>query len=117
MRHQVGLRKLGRPTDARLALLRGLCTDLIRHEKLTTTEARAKSLRPLAEQLITLGKRGDLHARRQALAKLYDPKLVDKLFHELGPRFADRRGGYCRIIKLGVRKGDAALVVQISLVE
>lgn len=117
MRHRKGYRKLGRPTAHRMALLRNLATDLIRHERLVTTEARAKALRPFAEQLITLGKRGTLHARRQALAVVYDPAMADKLFHVLAPRFQNRPGGYTRLVRIGHRRGDAAPLVQISLVE
>lgn len=117
MRHQVSGRKLGRPTAQRMALLRNLVTDLLRYEKIVTTEPKAKEMRKSAEKLITLGKRGDLHARRQALAFIYDPRVVDKLFDTLAKRFAERPGGYTRIIKLGVRVGDAAPMAQIELVE
>lgn len=117
MRHGKGYRKLGRPTAHRIAMLRNLATDLIRHERLITTEARAKALRPFAEHLITLGKQGTLHARRQALATVYDPSMADKLMHVLAPRFRGRPGGYTRIVRLGQRRGDAAPLVQISLVE
>jgi len=116
VRHRWGGRKLGRPTAERRALLRGQSTDLLRYEKIKTTEAKAKELRGEVEHLITLAKAGTLHARRQALAYVYDPKVVDKLFHELAPRFQDRPGGYTRIIRLGFRRGDAAPVVQIELV-
>lgn len=117
MRHAVAGRKFSRPTGHRLALYRNLVTELMRHERITTTEAKAKEIRSLAEKLITLGKRGDLHARRQALAQLYDPQMVDKLFHVIAPRYADRPGGYTRIIKLEPRQGDAAPMAQLSLVE
>jgi large subunit ribosomal protein L17 len=117
MRHGVAGRKLSRPTDHRLALYRNLVSSLIRYEKITTTEAKAKEIRGQAEQLITLGKRGDLHARRLAQAKLYDAKLVDKLIHDIAPRFAERPGGYTRVIKLGPRRGDAAAMAIIELVE
>ncbi len=117
MRHRVAGRKLSRPTDHRLALYRNLVTDLIRYEKIVTTEAKAKEIRGMAEKLITLGKRGDLHARRLALARVYDPRLVDKLFHVIAPRYAERPGGYTRVIKLGPRQGDAAPLAQIQLVE
>ncbi|MGQ9674911.1 MAG: 50S ribosomal protein L17 [Chloroflexota bacterium] len=117
MRHRVAGRKLGRPTAQRLALLRNLVTDLLRYEKITTTEAKARELRSEAEKLITLGKRGDLHARRQALAYIYDPRVVDKLFDALAERFASRPGGYTRIVKLGPRLGDAAPMARIELVE
>jgi len=116
VRHRWGGRKLGRPTAHRRALLRNLSTDLLRYEKIRTTEAKAKELRRAVEHLITLGKQGTLHARRQALAYVYDRKVVDKLFHELAPRFMDRPGGYTRITRLGFRRGDAAPLVQIELV-
>jgi len=117
MRHRVAGRKLSRPTDHRLALYRNLVTDLIRYEKIVTTEAKAKEIRGQAEKLITLGKRGDLHARRLALARLYDARLVDKLFHDIAPRYQERPGGYTRVIKLTPRQGDAAPMAQIALVE
>lgn len=116
MRHRVAGRKLGRPTDHRLALFRNLATDLLRYEKIQTTEAKAKEVRQLAEGMITKAKGGGLHARRQALAELYDPAVVDKLFETLAPRFAERQGGYTRIIHIGPRKGDAAPMVQLELV-
>jgi large subunit ribosomal protein L17 len=116
VRHRIAGRKLGRPTDHRLALFRNLATDLLRYEKIRTTEAKAKEVREMTEQVITKAKGGGLHARRQVLAVLYDPAVVDKLFDQLGPRFADRPGGYTRIIKLGPRKGDAAPMVQLELV-
>jgi large subunit ribosomal protein L17 len=116
VRHRWGGRKLGRPTAERKALLRNQSTDLLRYEKIRTTEAKAKELRGEVEHLITLGKNGSLHARRQALAYVYDSKVVDKLFHELAPRFMDRPGGYTRIVRLGLRRGDAAPLVQIELV-
>jgi large subunit ribosomal protein L17 len=115
MRHKVAGRRLDRPTAQRLALYRNLVTSLLRHERLVTTEAKAKEIRGFAERVITLGKRGDLHARRQALAFLYDKNLVDKVFHELAPRYKDRPGGYVRLAHLGQRKGDAAPVAQIEL--
>jgi large subunit ribosomal protein L17 len=116
VRHRWSGRKLGRPTAHRKALLRNQSTDLLRYEKIRTTEAKAKELRRAVEHLITLGKRGDLHARRQAYAYLYDKRVVDKLFHELAPRFQERPGGYTRIVRLGPRRGDAAPLVQIELV-
>jgi large subunit ribosomal protein L17 len=116
VRHRSGGRKLGRPTSHRRALLRNQSTDLLRYEKIQTTEAKAKELRGEVEHLITLAKAGTLHARRQAYAFVYDKTVVDKLFHELAPRFMDRTGGYTRIIRLGLRRGDAAPLVQIELV-
>jgi large subunit ribosomal protein L17 len=115
--HRIAGRKLGRPTDHRLALFRNLVTDLLRHEKIITTEAKAKEVRGFAERVITLGKRGDLHARRQALGFVYDKKIVDKVFDELGPRYSSRPGGYSRIVKLGPRLGDGAHMAQLELVE
>ncbi|MBI4317109.1 MAG: 50S ribosomal protein L17 [Chloroflexi bacterium] len=117
MRHGVGGRKLGRHTGQRVALYRSLVTDLFRYEKITTTLPKAKEIRSQAERLITLGKRGDLHARRLALSRVYDRKIVEKLFEVIGPRFAERPGGYTRIIKLGPRIGDAAEMARIELVE
>ena len=116
MRHGVGGRKLSRPTGHRLALYRNLITDLLRYEKIRTTEAKAKEVQAQAEKIITLGKRGDLHARRQALAVLYDRRIVDKTFDVLAARCADRPGGYTRIIKHGPRLGDAAEMAIIELV-
>ncbi len=116
MRHRVSGRKFDRPSDERRALFRILVADLIRHERLKTTEAKAKEVRPLAEKLITLGKDGSLHARRQALAYVNDKDVVKKLFEEIAPRFASRPGGYTRIIKLGPRLGDGAAMAQLELV-
>lgn len=104
------------PGDRRRALFRGLMAALIRHEHIRTTEARAKELRPRFERLVTLGKRGDLHARRLALSYLPDTLMIEKLFAEIAPRYGDRPGGYTRILKIGQRKGDAAELVQIELV-
>lgn len=117
MAHRIDGRKLGRPTDHRLALFRNLVTDLLRHEKIITTEAKAKEVKGLAEKIITLGKRGDLHSRRQAMRFVYDKKVVDKVFEELGPRYADRPGGYSRLVKIGPRLGDGARMAQLQLVE
>jgi large subunit ribosomal protein L17 len=116
MRHNKSGRRLGRNSSHRLAMLRNMVTSLIEHEKITTTDIRAKELRKLADRMITLGKRGDLHARRQALQVIQDRKVVAKLFDMIGPRFKDRPGGYTRIIKLGVRLGDKAPLSQIELV-
>jgi len=117
MRHKVAGRKLGRPTGHRRALYRNLVTDLLSHEKITTTEAKAKEVRGMAERMITLGKEGNLHSRRQALSFIIDKKVVDKVFAELAPRYAERPGGYTRIIKLGPRLGDGAPMVKLELVE
>ena len=116
MRHKVAGRKLSRATDHRMALYRNLVTDLLRHEKIVTTEAKAKEARSLAEKVITLGKQGNLQARRQALSFVYDKGVVDKLFTELGPRYAQRTGGYTRVVKLGPRMGDGAPMAQLELV-
>ncbi len=115
MRHRVAGRRLDRPTAQRLALYRSLVTSLLRHERIVTTEAKAKEIRGFAERMITLGKRGDLAARRRVLAFLYDKQVVDKVFHDLAPRYRDRMGGYTRLVHLGPRKGDAALISQIEL--
>jgi large subunit ribosomal protein L17 len=104
------------PAHQRL-MLNGLAAQLFTHEQIRTTEAKAKALRPLAEHLITFAKRGDVHARRQVLRRIPDRDVVHKLFAEIGPRFAEREGGYTRILKLGQRPGDGALMVLIELVE
>ncbi len=117
MRHGVGGTKLGRPTSQRLALYRNLVTELIRHERIRTTESKAKAVRPLVEQVITLGKRGDLHSRRLAYQRVYDTKLVDKVFFVLAERYSERPGGYTRIVKLGPRLGDAAPMALIEFVK
>jgi len=117
MRHKVDSRKLGRPSGHRWAMYRNLVTDLLRYEKITTTEAKAKAVCSLAERMITLGKEGGLHSRRQALTLIFDKKIADKLFTELAPRYAGRPGGYTRIVKLGLRLGDGAAVVQLELVK
>jgi large subunit ribosomal protein L17 len=117
MRHRQSGKRLGRNTSHRKAMLRNMVTSLFEHEKITTTDARAKELRPIAEKLITLAKRGDLHARRLATEVVRDRKTVAKLFERIAPRFADRPGGYTRIIKLGHRLGDNAALSMITLVE
>jgi large subunit ribosomal protein L17 len=114
--HRVAGRKLSRYRDQRTALLRGLVSELIRHEKITTTLAKAKETRVAAEKLITHGKKGTLHHRRLALSQLPDKKTVEKVFNDVAPRYAERAGGYTRIIKLGPRQGDAALMAVIELV-
>lgn len=116
MRHRVAGRKLSRDTGHRLALYRNLVTDLLRYEKIVTTEAKAKEARSLAENMITLGKEGSLHARRQALSFVSDKKVVKKVFEELAPRYANRAGGYTRLVRLGARLGDGAPMVQLELV-
>ena len=116
MRHKIAGRKLSRATDHRMALYRNLVTDLLRYEKIVTTEAKTKEARSLAEKMITLGKKGGLPARRQALVVVYDKDVVNKLFTELGPRYAQRAGGYTRVVKLGPRLGDGAPMAQLELV-
>jgi large subunit ribosomal protein L17 len=116
MRHGVKGRKLRRPTAHRLALLRNLVTSFLEKERVTTTLAKAKESRPLAEKMITLAKRGTLHARRQALAFVRKESVVTKLFDDLGPRFGQRPGGYSRIVKLGPRAGDGADMAMLELI-
>jgi large subunit ribosomal protein L17 len=116
MRHRVGLRKLGRPNGHRLALIRNLMTDLIRHERLQTTEPKASELRREVEQLIGMARAGDLHARRLAAAKLYDEEVLKKLFAEIVPRYQGRPGGFTRTVKLMPRRGDGAPMAQIELI-
>jgi large subunit ribosomal protein L17 len=117
MRHRRAGKKLGRDSAHRKALYSNLAGALIEHGRIKTTEAKAKAVKPFAEQMITLGKRGDLHARRLALAELRSQDVVHQLFAEVGPRFADRPGGYTRIVKLGPRLGDAADMVYLELVD
>ena len=116
MRHRIAGRKLGRPTAHRWALYRNLVSDLVKYEKIVTTEAKAKEIRGLAEKMITLGKECSLASRRRALAFVYDKKLVDKIFSELAPRYMERPGGYTRIVKMGRRVGDGARLAQVELV-
>lgn len=117
MRHRISGRKLNRTSQHRQMLFRNMSQALIRHEQIVTTLAKARELRPVVEKLITLGKRGDLHARRQAFARLRDDAMTSKLFEVLGKRYADRNGGYTRIIKAGYRYGDAASMAVIELVD
>jgi large subunit ribosomal protein L17 len=117
MRHRRAGKKLGRDSAHRKALYSNLAGSLIEHGRIRTTEAKAKAVKPFAEQMITLGKRGDLHARRQALAQLRSQEVVHQLFAEVAPRFAERPGGYTRIVKLGPRQGDAADMVYLELVD
>jgi large subunit ribosomal protein L17 len=116
MRHKVAGTKLSRPTDHRMALYRNLVTDLLNHEKVTTTEAKAKEARMMAEHMITLGKQGTLHSRRQALAFIMDVTVCEKVFSDLAKRYAERHGGYTRLTKVAQRLGDGAAMVQIELV-
>jgi large subunit ribosomal protein L17 len=109
-------RKLGLPTDQRRAMLRNLVTSFLKHGKIETTVTRAKETRRLAEKMITLAKRGDLHARRQVLAFVTEEEVVKNLFDNIAPKYAERNGGYTRILKIGPRRGDAAEVVILELV-
>ena len=111
-----GNRKLGRPTDQRRAKLRNLTTALLEHGRIETTVTRAKEVRKMAERMITLGKRGNLHARRQALAYVTKESVVVKIFDEIAPKYEERPGGYTRIYKMGPRRGDAAEMAVIELV-
>ncbi len=117
MRHHRSGKKLGRDSAHRKALYANLACSLIEHGRIKTTEAKAKAVKPFAEQMITLGKRGDLHARRQALSELRSQDAVHRLFADVAPRFADRSGGYSRIVKLGSRAGDSAEMVYLELVD
>ena len=117
MRHGIAGRKLGVTTSHRLAMFRNMATSLLKHEQITTTLPKAKELRPYVERIITLGKRGGLHARRQAHAQVMDEKVVDKLFTTLADRYRTRQGGYCRVLKAGIRHGDAAEMAVIELVD
>jgi large subunit ribosomal protein L17 len=116
MRHNVSGRKLNRTTSHRLAMFRNMVTSLLDHGRIYTTIPKAKDLRRFADAMITLGKRGDLHARRQALAVIREKDVVHKLFNELGPRYQNRPGGYTRIVKVGFRRGDAAPMCLVELV-
>ena len=115
MRHRLSGRKLNRPTGHRMLMLRGMVTDFIRHEKIKTTDAKAREVRRLAEKVITHGKKGTLHHRRQAAAFLTDKSMVKKVFDELALRYENRPGGYTRMVKLGPRKGDAAEMAILEL--
>ena len=117
MRHRNAGRKLGRTSSHRNAMFDNMAHALLKHEQITTTLPKAKDLRRIVEKLITLGKRGGLHARRQALADLQDAKLVEKLFTTIAERYKERRGGYTRVIKAGFRHGDAAAMAVIELVD
>lgn len=117
MRHKLDGRKLGRPAAHRWSLYRNLVTELLKHEKITTTLPKAKEARGLAEKMITLGKEGSLASRRRALAFIYDDKIVDKVFSFYAPRYKSRPGGYTRVLKLGRREGDNAPVALIEMVE
>jgi large subunit ribosomal protein L17 len=117
MRHGKVYRKLNRTAEHRRAMFGNMCAALIKHEQIITTLPKAKELRPIVEKLITLGKRGDLHARRQAIAEIRDVVMVRKLFDVLGPRYKHRQGGYTRVLKAGFRHGDSAPVAVIEFVD
>lgn len=117
MRHNNAGRRLGRTTSHREAMFRNMVTSLLNNEKITTTDAKAKEIRSVAEKMITLGKRGDLHAMRLAASYIREKSVVNKLFTTIAPRYKDRSGGYTRIIKLGIRQGDNAAISLIELVE
>ncbi|HEU5048277.1 MAG TPA: 50S ribosomal protein L17 [Rickettsiales bacterium] len=117
MRHKISGRKLGVTSSHRKAMFANMCQALIKHEQITTTLPKAKDLRPVVERLITLGKRGGLHARRQAIAEIQDTALVEKLFSTIATRYADRKGGYTRVLKAGFRYGDNAPLAIIELVD
>ena len=117
MPHRIAGRKLGRTHDHRVAMLGNLAVSVLRYEKIQTTEAKAKEVRGMVDGMITLAKRGDLHARRQLVSKMpHEPLIVDKLMTELAEKYADRASGFTRIVKIGQRAGDAAPMVQIELV-
>lgn len=117
MRHGMAGRKLSVTSTHRLAMFRNMATSLLKHEQITTTLPKAKELRPYVERIITLGKRGGLHARRQAYAQIMDERVVEKLFTTIADRYKTRQGGYTRVLKAGVRYGDAAPMAVIELVE
>ena len=117
MRHGNGHRKLGRTSAHRIAMFANMAASLIKHEQIVTTLPKAKELRPVVDKLVTLAKRGDLHARRQAISQIRDVEQVGKLFATLGPRYADRRGGYTRVLKAGFRYGDNAALAVIEFVD
>lgn len=116
MKHSVAGRRFDMATDQRLAMFRSLVTQVLKHDSIQTTEARAKEVKPLVDKMVTLGKRGTLHARRQALAYIYEPDVVERLFDEIAPRYTARPGGYTRVLKVGPRKGDGAMMAQLELV-
>ncbi|MES2861334.1 MAG: 50S ribosomal protein L17 [Pseudomonadota bacterium] len=117
MRHGAAHRKLGRTASHRTAMFANMAASLIKHEQITTTLPKAKELRPFVEKLVTLGKKGDLHARRQAISHVRDVTQVGKLFETIGPRYAERNGGYIRIMKAGYRHGDNAPMAVIEFVD
>ena len=117
MRHGIAHRKLNRTASHRKAMLANMAASLIKHEQITTTLPKAKELKPYMDKLVTLGKKGDLHARRQAISKIRDKQQVSKLFETLGPRYSERPGGYTRVVKAGFRYGDAAPMAIIELID
>ena len=117
MRHKKGYNRLGRGPSHRRAMLRNMATSLILNEKMDTTLTKAKSIRPVVEKIVTLGRKGGLHAHRQAASYLFDKSAAHKVFSDLGPRFADRPGGYLRILKMGKRFGDGAEMARIEFVD
>lgn len=117
MRHRNSGRKLGRTSSHRNAMFANMAASLIEHEQIVTTLPKAKELRPIVEKLVTLAKRGDLHARRQAISAIRNPAMVRKLFETIGPRYGERAGGYTRVLKAGFRHGDSAPVAVIEFVE
>lgn len=117
MRHGIVSKRFDRSTSHRQLMFRNLVTEILDHEKIKTTEPKAKAIRGMTERMITLAKSGSLHARRQALSFIMDKNVTEKLFKEIGPRYADRRGGYTRLVKVGMRAGDGASMVQIELVK
>lgn len=117
MNHGRAKRRFNRTAEHRKAMFANMSQALIKHEQIITTLPKAKDLRPVVEKLVTLGKRGDLHARRQAISQIKDVELVGKLFAVLGPRYKDRNGGYCRVMKAGFRKGDNAAMAVIEFVD
>jgi large subunit ribosomal protein L17 len=116
MKHSVAGRRFDMPTAQRIAMFRNLVTQVLKHDSIQTTEARAKEVKPLVDKMVTLGKRGTLHARRQALAYVYEPDVVERLFDDIAPRYTTRAGGYTRVMKIGPRKGDGAMMAQLELV-
>jgi large subunit ribosomal protein L17 len=116
MRHQQTSRRFDMPSAQRMAMFRNMTTDVLKHGYVRTTEARAKEVRRFVEHMVTLGKSGTVHSRRQALAFVYDKHVVEDLFDEIAPKYADRQGGYTRVIHLGQRQGDAARMARLELV-
>ena len=117
MRHGVLSKRFDRPIGVRQLMFRNLVTEILDHEKIVTTEPKAKAVKPMAEKMISLGKEGSIPSRRKAAAFLLNTKVTEKLFNDIGKRYADRPGGYCRIVKIGMRMGDGASMVQIELVK